>query len=81
MSEPTSNIVPVPHEAVDTAASLRRLKIYGFASVASLVGIFTAWSYLADINGAVIANATTPLMKASHSGNGDIVHANVVMTF
>ena len=60
-----------------TNSSLRRLQLFGFAGVASMVGVFAAWTYFSDINGAVIASATIEAesysKKVQHRDGGNVL--------
>ena len=77
MSDMTLQSTLNQQSGLNTEASLRRLKIFGFASVVSLLAIFAAWSWLADINGAVIANATIVAesysKKVQHREGGNVL--------
>jgi len=61
---------------MDTRRSTRNLIIAGYVSIAVIVGIFGTWSFLASINGAVIAPATLVVesysKKVQHSEGGII---------
>ncbi len=60
-----------------TNSSLRRLQLFGFASIVSIVGVFGAWSYFSEINGAVIAPATIEAesysKKVQHRDGGNVL--------
>ncbi len=60
-----------------TNASLRRLQLFGFVSILSMVGVFVAWTYYSDINGAVIASATIEAesysKKVQHREGGNVL--------
>ena len=60
-----------------TNASLRRLQLFGFVSIFSMVGVFVAWTYYSDINGAVIASATIEAesysKKVQHREGGNVL--------
>ncbi len=77
MSEMTVNTSIPQAGTLDTEASLRRLKLAGFTCVASLLAVFAGWSWLADINGAVIANATIVAesysKKVQHREGGNVL--------
>jgi multidrug efflux pump subunit AcrA (membrane-fusion protein) len=61
---------------INTNKSLRRTQIFGFGSIFVMLGIFGAWTALADINGAVIAPATiiaeSYSKKVQHREGGNI---------
>lgn len=61
---------------INTNKSLRRTQYLGFFSIAVMLGVFGAWTALADINGAVIAPATitaeTYSKKVQHREGGNI---------
>ncbi|MDE2446725.1 MAG: HlyD family type I secretion periplasmic adaptor subunit [Alphaproteobacteria bacterium] len=61
---------------IDTNKSLRRTQIFGFASLAVMLGVFGTWSVLAELNGAVIASATIVAesysKKVQHLEGGNI---------
>lgn len=61
---------------IETNKSLRRTQIFGFGSIFVMLGIFGAWTALADINGAVIAPATiiaeSYSKKVQHLEGGNI---------
>ena len=63
-------------KAIDTNKSLRRTQLFGFVSIAVMVGVFGTWTALADLNGAVIAPATitaeTYSKKVQHREGGNI---------
>ncbi len=60
-----------------TDASLRRLVFFGFVSILSMVGVFVAWTYFSEINGAVIASATIEAesysKKVQHRDGGNVL--------
>ena len=60
-----------------TNSSLRRLQLFGFVGIASMVGVFVAWTYFSDINGAVIASATIEAesysKKVQHREGGNVL--------
>ena len=60
-----------------TNSSLRRLQLFGFVGIASMVGVFAAWTYFSDINGAVIASATIEAesysKKVQHREGGNVL--------
>ncbi len=60
-----------------TNLSLRRLQLFGFVSMLSMVGVFGAWTYFSDINGAVIAAATIEAesysKKVQHREGGNVL--------
>jgi HlyD family secretion protein len=61
---------------IDTNKSLRRTQLFGFASLAVMVGVFGTWTALAELNGAVIAPATIVAesysKKVQHLEGGNI---------
>ncbi len=67
--------------SANTQKSIRRLQLYGFAGIASMVAIFGGWSYFAEINGAVIAPATieaeTYSKKVQHKDGGNVLKISV----
>jgi HlyD family secretion protein len=62
---------------IDTEKSLRRAQVYGFSSIAVMVGMFGVWTEFADINGAVIAPATivseSYSKKVQHREGGNVL--------
>jgi HlyD family secretion protein len=64
-------------KSLDTDKSLRRLLLAGLAAIASMVGVFVAWTWFADINGAVIAPATIEVesysKKVQHREGGNVL--------
>ncbi len=65
------------NKSLKTERSLRRLQLLGFVSIASMVGVFGAWSWFSDINGAVIAPATIQAesysKKVQHREGGNVL--------
>ncbi len=66
-----------PPKIFNTDRSLRRLQLFGFGSVAAMVGLFGVWTAFADINGAVIAPATIVAesysKKVQHREGGNVL--------
>ena len=60
-----------------TTSSLLRMQFLGFTSIISMVAVFGAWTYFADINGAVIASATIEAesysKKVQHREGGNVL--------
>ncbi len=61
---------------INTEKSLRSVQLYGYVSIAIMLGIFGAWTEFADINGAVIAPATivseSYSKKVQHREGGNV---------
>ncbi len=61
---------------INTEKSLRSVQIYGYVSIAMMIGVFGAWTEFADINGAVIAPATivseSYSKKVQHREGGNV---------
>ncbi|MBG1233593.1 HlyD family type I secretion periplasmic adaptor subunit [Aestuariivirga litoralis] len=61
----------------DTDADLRRLTLLGFAGIASMLGLFLAWTWFSDLNGAVVAQATiqaeTYSKRIQHREGGNVL--------
>jgi HlyD family secretion protein len=62
---------------INTEKSLRSTQIMGYVSIAAMLGIFGAWTGLADMNGAVIAPATivseSYSKKVQHREGGNVL--------
>ena len=63
-------------KTINTDKSLRNSQLFGFGSLVVMVGIFGAWSALAELNGAVVAPATivaeTYSKKVQHREGGNV---------
>ena len=64
-----------------TSRSLRRLQVAGYLTIVALLGGFAAWTWFANINGAVIAPATLEAesfsKKVQHREGGNVLKINV----
>ena len=64
-----------------TSRSLRRLQVAGYLAIVALLGGFAAWTWFANINGAVIAPATLEAesfsKKVQHREGGNVLKINV----
>jgi HlyD family secretion protein len=67
--------------AMNTKKSMRNTLLFGYASIALLLGGFGAWAAMSNINGAVIASATivaeTYSKKVQHKDGGLVSKINV----
>ncbi len=61
---------------INTERSIRTTQLFGYVSIAVMLGIFGAWTEFADINGAVIAPATivseSYSKKVQHREGGNV---------
>jgi HlyD family secretion protein len=66
-----------PAPVFDTRISLRRLQVAGFICLALLAAVLAGWSWLANINGAVIASAVIEAesysKKVQHREGGNVL--------